>query len=322
MDSDAKPDSNSSDLNSLPNSNSCEGGNFYRSENAGGDFLEDGRREDWGDREDDGRSVGVSAVERLREIVRRGESEDKILSPWWVAVIIVLELMSVFSLFIYNLKYLRTPPLGYFIGKEVSIHSSVKASGLGVYADMRSLHYVYYAIAGIFGIILIIVLIYVYVNLISRRNRHFERTRDLYETLADCLEEKGKGELAWKVREIARRCEIETGKRNVAGWVVLSLLPVVNVFAKPYMFHFLTRDYFVHERYEEMIVSCLSRSFGKLQLVKFEYPDRDTVMYYLFSLVTFGIFWIYWMYTLFADPNKHFKEHRMFEELLLEELSF
>ena len=109
--------------------------------------------------------------------------------------------------------------------------------------------------------------------------------------------------------------------RNVAGWVVLSVLPVINAFAKPYIFHFLTRDYYRHERYEELILKCLSSKFPKLQLVNFEYPDRDTVMYFLLSAITLGIFWIYWMYTLFSDPNRHFKEHRVFEELLLEELS-
>ena len=271
-----------------------------------------------------GASTDSTGVEKLRELVKRGETEDKILSPWWIAVIIVLDIASVLSFLI--LKILRgLTPFEYLIEHRFPVHTGIKASLAGsTSVTLTSTPEMYtrlcIVLAGIFYIAMLLVLIYIYVSLISRRNKHFERTRELYGVLADCLEEKGDGELAWKVREIARRSEIETGRRNVAGWVVLSLIPVVNMVARPYVFHFLTRDYFVHERYEEMILDCLSGKFEKLHLVNFEYPDRDTVMYYLFTIVTFGIFWFYWMYTLFADPNRHFREHRMFEELLLEEL--
>ncbi len=266
--------------------------------------------------------AGSTGVEKLRELVKRGETEDKILSPWWIAVIIVLDIASVLSFLI--LKILRgLTPFEYLIEHRFPVHTGIKASLAGSTSVTLTSPEMYtklcIVLAGIFYIAMLLVLIYIYVSLISRRNKHFERTRELYEVLADCLEERENGELAWKVREIARRSEIETGRRNVAGWVVLSLIPVVNIVARPYVFHFLTRDYFVHERYEEMILDCLSGKFEKLHLVNFEYPDRDTVMYYLFTIVTFGIFWFYWMYTLFADPNRHFREHRMFEELLLEE---
>jgi len=271
-----------------------------------------------------GAGTGSTGVEKLRELVKRGETEDRILSPWWIAVIIVLDIASVLSFLI--LKILRgLTPFEYLIEHRFPVHTGIKASLAGsTSVTLTSTPEMYtklcIVLAGIFYIAMLLVLIYIYVSLISRRNKHFERTRELYGVLADCLEERGNGELAWKVREIARRSEIETGRRNVAGWVVLSLIPIVNMVARPYVFHFLTRDYFVHERYEEMVLDYLSRKFEKLHLVNFEYPDRDTVMYYLFTIVTFGIFWFYWMYTLFADPNRHFREHRMFEELLLEEL--
>ncbi len=262
---------------------------------------------------------GQSKLKTLKEIVKRGETEDRILSPWWIAVILFLDFLTTVAFLAYDWAKLESGFEGYFISRKVG-YGLESYRSYGFYVNHAHL---YYVLAGIASAALLIVMIYVYINLISRRNKHFKRTAELYNALADYLESMGGDyrEISWRIREIAKRCEIDTGTRNVAGWVVLSVLPVINAFAKPYIFHFLTRDYYRHERYEELILKCLSSKFPKLQLVNFEYPDRDTVMYFLLSAITVGIFWIYWMYTLFSDPNRHFKEHRVFEELLLEELS-
>jgi len=142
-----------------------------------------------------------------------------------------------------------------------------------------------------------------------------ERTRKLYSALADYLELKGNDTRF--LRELILRESIENGNRNVAGWTILSIIPIVNSFALPYIYHFLTRDFFRHSKYEKMIIETIFDTVNVKSGIVKDYPDRDTVMYFLFSIVTFGIAAIYWLYTLFTDPNEHFKEHAVIEQEIL-----
>ena len=50
------------------------------------------------------------------------------------------------------------------------------------------------------------------------------------------------------------------------------------------------------------------------------FPDRNTIMYFVLTVLTLGLFEIYWLYTLINDPNEHFREHRIIEAKILEAL--
>ncbi len=247
--------------------------------------------------------------EYIDNIVREVEKYiggDKIFSPLWMVLQLILSLI------------LSAVAVLLDIGKIASLYYSKM-----YYAQsIRSIEYNFQYMKVITIILLIItdiLVIYILIVLISRRNTHFERTKKLYKSISKLLENIGLKEEAWKIEEYVNRCEIETGKRNVAGWVILAVLPIVNSIAIPYIYHFLTRDYFKHERYESLIYNVISKSI-KVDLEPNGFPDRDTVMYFLLSIVTFGIAGIYWYYTLFADPNKHFKEHSISEEKILKTL--
>ncbi len=165
-----------------------------------------------------------------------------------------------------------------------------------------------------------VISLYIIISLISRRNAHFERTKNFYLELADWIERSEKSGSSWRIREVVTRSEVETGKKNVAGWAVLSIIPVINAIALPWIYHFLTRDYYRHDRYERLILDTLSKELN-VKLDIFEYPDRDTVVYFLLGIPTFGLMNIYWLYTLFSDPNRHFREHAVIEEEILKAIT-
>ncbi len=246
-----------------------------------------------------------SALSRIKEAVSEG---DRLLSPAWIVLQLALS-FATFVLWFYN-KMNSFESVYYR-----DIYRIYHGYNL-MYAPAQNFQNVYMMLVyGLLSVLLVAVNIYIILSLISRRNKHLERTRKLYTSLADYLELKGIDTRF--LRELIVRERVENGNKNTAGWTILSIIPVINIFALPYIYHFLTRDYFRHSVYEKMILECVFDSLGVKSKVVKDYPDRDTVMYYLLSIVTFGIAWIYWLYTLFADPNEHFREHTVIEQEIL-----
>ncbi len=254
-----------------------------------------------------------SALGRIKEAVSEG---DKFLSPAWIVLQLALS-FAMFVLMFYN-------RVNFF--ESIYYRELYKINhnyyNLQMYAPAQNFQVgnVYLTLVyGLLAVLLEIVNIYIILSLISRRNKHLERTRKLYTSLADYLELKG--EDTRFLRELIVRERVENGNKNTAGWTILSIIPVINIFALPYIYHFLTRDYFRHSVYEKMVLECVFDPLGVKSKVVKDYPDRDTVMYYLLSVVTLGIAWIYWLYTLFADPNEHFREHAVIEQEILRSLN-
>ncbi len=255
------------------------------------------------------------------EEVEKYVGGDKIFSPAWMVLQITLAIISSIIVFALNIEKITFNFL----------HSKIYYYGFHTYTQPYSYYtYPYHLnplsiVSSIVFAVSEILNIYILSVLISRRNFHFERTSNLYTAISKVFEGRGFKKEAWKIKEYVKRCEVETGKKNVAGWVVLSLIPLVNLFAIPYIYHFLTRDFFKHSKYEELIYDTFSEIFNRELETEIEletyYPDRDTVMYFLLSVATAGIAGIYWYYTLFSDPNKHFKEHSIAEEKLIQCLS-
>lgn len=176
---------------------------------------------------------------------------------------------------------------------------------------------------GIISFIVFIVLIY---KLVSRRNNHFKRQiflmEDTIRLIGKVAEQKKTAvetDLSLCERTL-REVRMEEGEKSAALWAILS---AVTGIAALYVFYFLMRDFYKHERREDGFWEDISKILGKLG-VSFTpprrenpLPDRSFILYLILSILTLGIFGIYWLYVLIKDPNEHFKYHAVADEELL-----
>ena len=251
-------------------------------------------------------------LSRIKEAISEG---DKHLSPAWIVLQLALSFVASVLWFYSKVNIFESM----YYREIYKIYHSYNLQMYTPAQNLQNSNIYLMLVYGLLSVLLAIVNIYIILSLISRRNKHLKRTRKLYASLADYLELNGRDTRF--LRELIVRERVENGNKNTAGWTILSILPVINLFALPYIYHFLTRDYFRHSVFEKTIIEYVFDSLGvKSKTVK-NYPDRDTVMYYLLSIVTLGIAWIYWLYTLFADPNEHFREHEVIEQEILRCLS-
>ncbi len=213
------------------------------------------------------------------------------------------------------------------------------SAGLFIYAGY--LEYIGDGVAG-FGppvflfvlmalLILVGVLVHVYVlyKWLDRRNSHFNRSSALYEEFAYFLEDiaNRKGvDIQDKISTITRdlrEARYEESERSAVLYVILYIIfnPIII-----YIFHFLNEDFVKHSRREVEILDSFNKILDSLDVDKelsgfkrgYTFPERNTVVYFVLSLITFGIFGLYWIYTITVDPNNHFNEHRSMESEILD----
>ena len=104
----------------------------------------------------------------------------------------------------------------------------------------------------------------------------------------------------------------------VFGWI----LPIVYEILLAYMFYFLMRPVFRHDRRWYDFLAQANSALGKLGYkVQPQYgprplPDRSYVIYIVLTIVTFGLFGLYWWYVLVDDPNEHFRNQAYLEDSL------
>ena len=175
------------------------------------------------------------------------------------------------------------------------------------------------------GLVAVIINIYVLYKWIGRRNAHFKRQlmmyRDLVTLLREISRERGvdiSTQIALISREISE-AEIEETEKSTVLWIILTLIIGIIIF---YIYHFLTKDFFTHEKREDRIVRGIQEALEVLG-VKFDYrryyeiPHRNTILYILLTVITLGIFGFYWVYVITKDPNEHFTEQRKWEDSLV-----
>jgi len=121
----------------------------------------------------------------------------------------------------------------------------------------------------------------------------------------------------YTLSDIVRDSEVEEREKNAVLWLLLSFfVPFVSV----YIYHFLTMDFYNHERREDRFLEALNRCFEKLGISAITYrrvrimQHRNTILYLILSIITLGIFALYWVYVLTNDPNNHFIEQRQWED--------
>ncbi len=171
--------------------------------------------------------------------------------------------------------------------------------------------------------------LYFFYLLIRRRNQHFSRQQrfisDLLLVLREAATKKAVSidALLGSMESSNRQSQVEETEKSAVLWVVLLLIPFVNIIAFLYILYFLTGDYYKHERREDGMLSDTERAFSSMG-VQFIFhrndsvPHRSFVLYLIITIVTFGIFGLYWEYALIKDPNNHFVNHVNFEGTILQ----
>lgn len=175
---------------------------------------------------------------------------------------------------------------------------------------------------GIYGLV-------AYWRFINRRDQHFERQRLLFKNLADYLGQAAldsgkdiRAELS-EVDMLLEEVESQERARNPWLWLILSFIPYVGAVSALYTYYFLNSDFAAHARREARLVRLFSTALSKLgrlsaPLVKeASFPERSFWLYFLFTILTFGLFGFYWAYTICSDPNNHFDEQDDWEATIM-----
>ena len=269
----------------------------------------------------------ASALEHLREDIRKRAESDKILSPAWVILpllgigiavtVVIIAIVVAFS----GLTGIDFDPGVDFAPEEFFLPSSsffspALAGGFGI--------------AALTGLVSLVLLAYLEYMLITRRNNHFKRQSRFYDDLIAYIKslsskkgvdaEVGLSSLERTVSEM----KADETEKNAVLWVILHA--AVQFIPLLYVLYFLGRDFRLHERREDgliedsnKILESLGVSVGVRRLNPI--PERSFVLYLILTMLTFGLFGIYWLYILITDPNNHFKHHIQYEDELMSKIS-
>ena len=270
----------------------------------------------------------------VREDVKKysdyGKSTDRIVSPLWILVpisslAIAFYLIAMFILALESFLASFGPP-GSATPPTITPAILPLPFNLAFLGILEA--------ASLVPSILFLYLLYI---LIKRRNLHFERQNRLFYSISYALRVAAgtrTGKLVYDVGpelqsidydlQTSRNRETE---KSAVLWVILLIVPIVEIFAYFYIFYFLTNDFQEHEANENLVLSKMSRVLGSMG-VPFSFSrDEGGIhyssfwIYFLLTIVTLGIFAIYWEYLLISGPNKHFRNQVKIEDNLVEALS-
>ena len=169
--------------------------------------------------------------------------------------------------------------------------------------------------------------VYVIYKWVSRRNEHFKRQRLLFRAIIGYLRAKspegGTLNQLNRLESLLNEIETEEEEKNAVLWALIQFVPYVGGLLLLYVYHFLNKDFWKHERREDHFLDVVSSILGNESHFLYDsasVPNRNTVLYVVLSIVTLGFFGLYWVYTLTKDPNEHFKRHVRWETQLLQAL--
>jgi hypothetical protein len=181
----------------------------------------------------------------------------------------------------------------------------------------------------LYFVVLILVAVMIF-KLVSRRNTHFNRQILLQEDVISMARELAvkKGVdvsiLLNNMDRSVREARLEEIEKNATLWAFLVFLSGLGLL---YAGYFLMKDFFRHERREDLFINDMLRTFNALGVpVNFPYrnppiPDRSFALYFVLTLITGSIFSVYWVYVLVTDPNNHFRQQMMMEDTIMAQLS-
>ena len=241
--------------------------------------------------------MGLSIyLENIRGDVRLRRETDYIMPLWYPFLPIVLSVIAIFM--------------------EILALSTMGPHRMGA----QGYPWLIYSPLGLIGWLLNLYVVYKWID---RRNKHFKRSRNLFSDIISFLRASGGDKVevhAGMMERTLREAELEEVERSAALWAVLSfIIPFLIL----YVYHFLNKDFYKHEKREGAMLEDLGRALEALGLagVRLRRPeeakDRSTILYIIASVLTLGVFLLYWVYTLTKDPNSHFKGHALWEDELL-----
>ena len=164
--------------------------------------------------------------------------------------------------------------------------------------------------------------------LVRRRNSHFNRQILLYEDLVSVSKElssKKNADVSFLINNMdrsLREARLEEVEKNATLWALFSF-----PFGLIYSGYFLLKDFYKHERREDLFVQDLLRTLYQLGIpINLPYrnppiPDRSFALYFILTLITGGIFGVYWVYVLVSDPNNHFRQQMSIEDTVMAQVS-
>ena len=188
-------------------------------------------------------------------------------------------------------------------------------------------------------------------RLVKRRNSHFTRQLFVYEDLAraakEAISKKGlDASLSLNNLDLVKR-EAAADERIrdpvlwsailvfAAGVAIPSLTmsptldgaAVISAFAQYYVYYFLMKDWFKHERREDYFFQEFSRVMSTVGVNVAPpqraqpIPNRSFIVYLILLLVTASFYGVYWVYVLLSDPNNHFHYQAFVEDATVRQLS-
>ena len=259
-------------------------------------------------------------LENLRRDLRTRLESDKQMSGAWaivpllptiVGIAVTAIVFAVIFSSLANIPRTTTPP-----------NSTITTVGPLVAALFGAIILAYLS----YFILLILVIVLIF-KLVSRRNNHFNRQILLQEDLVGMAKELAakKGVdlsvLLNNMERNVREARLEETEKNATLYAIIGGLVWI------YTAYFLMKDFFKHERREDLFINDMLRTFNALGVpINFPYrnppiPDRSFALYFVLTLITGGIFGVYWVYVLVTDPNNHFRQQMLMEDTIMAQLS-
>jgi hypothetical protein len=208
------------------------------------------------------------------------------------------------------------------IGPSGTTTTGSSALGAALLGSIFLLYFLYFVV-----LIMVAILIF---KLVSRRNTHFNRQILLQEDIISMAREMA----AKKSVDVSiflnnmdrsvRETRLEEVEKNATLWAILIFVSGLGML---YAGYFLMKDFFRHERREDMFINDMLRTFNALGVpINFPYrnppiPDRSFALYFVLTLITGSIFSVYWVYVLVSDPNNHFRQQMLMEDTIMAQLS-
>jgi predicted permease len=242
---------------------------------------------------------------------------------WWVAIPAGTVIVGVTTI-ILTLQLLS---------EEFAIAASNATSGSTGLPPITSLPiYHIFEYLDVASFIVSVIFLYLVYVLILRRNQHFERQQRVFYDTAFIMKQtiiSRKGELSAEERRNLSWADATMNTMRYAEmsksallWVVLLIVPLVDIVAYFYIYHFLMKDFAEHEANEDSLLAAFSSvriSLGlpTLPIRKETLGERNFVLYLVADILTLGLFNIYWVYVLIKDPNQHFRTDAQIENELV-----
>lgn len=257
-------------------------------------------------------------LENLRRDTRMRMESDYEMSPAWILVplIPIVGLIVFFTVFFGTLFTLSTAPLP----------PGGAPPGAGLFVALLGVIIIFQIV----GFIAQILYAYMLYKLISRRNKHFQRQLFLYDdltNLAKDLAAKKGADISLSVNNMQRtnqETRFEETEKSAALWAIVTFFIGITAI---YVYYFLMKDFYKHERREDIFIEDLNRSLIaagvtiNLPRRTLPIPDRSFVLYFILSIITLGVFSIYWLYVLLTDPNSHFRQQALTEDTIVAQVT-